>query len=371
MTRSTSPSRPTSGSSAPPVAACVKARLNSERSEVSLGRVAAGFSPEVRASSSRRAERRSPRSIRISAPKHFSSRKIPSSRCSVATCFTPSRSASSAAIFRIRLHSALSGTSTEVEMRSRMVIRASISLRMDSIEPCCRRKRLASALSSRIKPSKRCSVSMYGLPYWLASYRAKKMTRRAFSVYRSKTLARFSPGDTARGSRSLASTQNAMFQRQNPVTTRSERQVVRGDKRRQLVRAVQPFQQLEHSPSILLVQISGRFICQQHARPSDERPGNRNALLFPSREFPCAVIGSMFQANLREPPPRHPQRRSEILTAQQQRHGYVFRSRKIGQQLVALPQKSHGTIPEFRQRRVMNRFNGFRIEVYFTARWCV
>jgi hypothetical protein len=26
---------------------------------------------------------------------------------------------------------------------------------------------------------------MYGEPNWLASYRAKKMTRRAFSVYRS------------------------------------------------------------------------------------------------------------------------------------------------------------------------------------------
>jgi hypothetical protein len=26
---------------------------------------------------------------------------------------------------------------------------------------------------------------MYGLPNWLASYRAKKITRRAFSVYRS------------------------------------------------------------------------------------------------------------------------------------------------------------------------------------------
>src|SRR5260221_11559820 len=88
----------------------------------------------------------------------------------------------------MRLHSALRGTSTDVEMRSRIVMRASISLRIDSIEPCWRRKRLARALSSRIKPSSKCSVSMYGLPYWLASYLAKKMTRRAFSVYRSNTL---------------------------------------------------------------------------------------------------------------------------------------------------------------------------------------
>src|SRR5215469_12200617 len=371
MTRSTSPSRPTSGSSEPSVAACVRSRLNSARSEVSLGREAVVFSPVVRDSSSRNAERRRPRSMRISAPKHFSSRKIPNRRCSVPTCLWPRRSASSAAMFRMRLHSALRGTSTEVEMRSRIVMRASISLRIDSMEPCCRRKRLARALSSRIKPSNRCSVSMYGLPYWLASYLAKNMTRRAFSVYRSNTLARFSPRDPARASRSFAGTQNAVFQRQDAVTTRGERQIVRHDEGRQFVHTMQPFQQLEHGPSILLVQISGRFICQQHGRPGDERPCNRHALLFPSREFPRAVIGPVFQPDLREPLPRFFKRGGEFLTAQQQRHGYVFRSRKIRQQLVALPQKSHGAIPEFRQRRVIICFNGFRIEVYFTARWRV
>src|SRR5229473_8067229 len=366
MTRSTSFSRPTSGSSVPSPAACVRSRLNSASSEVSFGRVAVVFSPEVRANSSRSEESRSPRSIKISEPKHFSSRRIPSSRCSVPTCLCPSRSASSAAMFRMRLHSALSGTSTEVEMRSRIVMRASISLRIDSIEPCWRRKRLASALSSRIKPSSRCSVSMYGLPYWLASYLAKNMTRRAFSVYRSNTLARFSPGDTARGSRSLASTQNAMFQRQNPVTTRSERQVVRGDERRQLVRAVQPFQQLEHSPSILLVQISGRFICQQHARPSDERPGNRYTLLFPARKFSCTVFGPVLQPNLRQPFLRRFERNWLWFSAHQQRHRYVLYRREIRQQLMPLPEKPHGSIAKLRQSRVFIRFNRFMRKVYCT-----
>src|SRR5437667_5094915 len=316
MTRSTSFSRPTRGSSEPSEAACVRSRLNSASKDVSLGLAAAVFSPEVRASSSRNVERRKPRSIKISAPKHFSSRRMPRSKCSVPTCLWPRRSASSAAIFRMRLHSALSGTSTEVEMRSRIVMRASISLRIDSIEPCWRRKRLARALSSRIKPSSRCSVSMYGLPYWLASYLAKNMTRRAFSVYRSNTLARFSPRAPARDDRSFAGTQNSMFQPQNAVATRGEREVMRRDQRRQLVHAMQPLQQPEHGPSILLVQISGRFVCQQHGRPGDERPCNRRALLFPSREFSRAVIGPILQSDLREPLPRRLQRRSEFLAAQ-------------------------------------------------------
>src|SRR5260221_5875342 len=331
MTRSTSPSRPTRGSSDPSVAACVKSRLNSASSEVSLGREVVVFSPVVRESSSRNAESRSPRSIRISAPKHFSSRRIPSSRCSVPTCLWPRRSASSAAMFRMRLHSALRGTSTEVEMRSRMVMRASISLRMDSIEPCWRRKRLARALSSRIKPSKRCSVSMYGLPYWLASYLAKKMTRRAFSVYRSNTLARFSPGGPRRFGFHRASPQNAMFQSHHTVTFCRQRQVVRRDQRRQTMRAMQPLQQLEPSPSILLVQISGRFIRQQHTRPSDERPGNRNTLLFPARKFSRTVFGPVLQPNLRQPFARRFERDWLWLSAHQQRHRYVLCRCKIRQ----------------------------------------
>jgi len=107
-----------------------------------------------------------------------------------------------------------------------------------------------------------------------------------------------------------------VFQRQDAVATRGERQVVRDDQGRQLVHAVQPFQQLEHGPSILLVQISGRFICQQHGWPGDERPCNRHALLFPSREFPRAVIDPVFQSDLREPLPRFLKCGGEFFAAQ-------------------------------------------------------
>jgi hypothetical protein len=68
-----------------------------------------------------------------------------------------------------RLHSLERGRSTEVETFSRMVVWPSICWRMDSTEACERRKRLVSALSSRSRPSNRCSVSMYGEPNWLAS----------------------------------------------------------------------------------------------------------------------------------------------------------------------------------------------------------
>src|SRR3954463_3482168 len=70
----------------------------------------------------------------------------------------------------------------------------SICLRMDSTEACERKNRFVRALSSLRSPRRRCSVSMYGEPNWLASYRAKNMTRLAFSVYLSNIVPSPNPG---------------------------------------------------------------------------------------------------------------------------------------------------------------------------------
>ena len=99
--------------------------------------------------------------------KLFSSLSKPSKRCSVPICLWLNRSASSAPYAKTRLHSWLNGRSTEVETFSRTVVCASICLRIDSIAACDRKKRLASTLSSRRRPSKRCS----------SRYRASELAR--------------------------------------------------------------------------------------------------------------------------------------------------------------------------------------------------
>jgi len=134
---------------------------------------------------------------------------------------------------------------------------------------------------------------------------------------------------------------------------------------------MQPLKQLEHGPSILLVQISGRFICQQHARPCDERPGYRYTLLFPARKFSRTVFGPVLEPNLRQPFARCFQRDWLWFSAHQQRHRYVLCRGKIRQQLMPLPEKPHGSIAKFRQSRVFIRFNRFMRKVYCTARWSV
>src|SRR5581483_2429968 len=138
----------------------------------------------------------------------------------------------------------------------------------------------------------------------------------------------------------LAGLKNAVLQSEDAVAALRQRQIVRRDQRRQLVLAVQPFQQSKHGPSILLVKISGGFIRQQHARPGDERPGDRHTLLFPAGKLPCAMVRPVRQADLREPFPRRFERLRNRLAPQQQRHRYVFGRRKIRQQLVPLPQKT-------------------------------
>ena len=64
---------------------------------------------------------------------------------------------------------------------------------------------------------------------------------------------------------------------------------------------MQPLQQVKHGPSVPLVQVSGRFICQQHGWPGDERPSYRYALLFPAGKLPCAVAGTIREPDLRYP----------------------------------------------------------------------
>src|ERR1700730_14022932 len=91
---------------------------------------------------------------------------------------------SAAAKARTRFDSPLRGRSTLVGTASPLGgLSSSIRLRIASCVPMG--SSLEKRLSSLRMPSKRCSVSMHWDRNVLASYRAKKMLRRARSVYRS------------------------------------------------------------------------------------------------------------------------------------------------------------------------------------------
>lgn len=127
-----------------------------------------------------------PLACKICAARDPSMRNIPSSRCSVSTLLCPSLSASSAAKSRIWRHSAVSGTSTEVGMRSRAVMRLSISVRISDAKSVSPRNRVISARSSRTSPSSMCSVSIEGLRTGLLRS-AQRKSRAGLSLCNDQT----------------------------------------------------------------------------------------------------------------------------------------------------------------------------------------
>jgi hypothetical protein len=163
-------------------AACVRSRLNSASSEVSFGRARRRFFARAARPTLRAAWRAQP-ALHAGFPRQSTFLRA---GCRAADARYRRACAQALGFFRGEVQDALA-LLAERHFDGRGNALADGDARFDLFadgldRAVLRRKRLASALSSRIRPSSRCSVSMYGLPYWLASYRAKNMTRRAFSV---------------------------------------------------------------------------------------------------------------------------------------------------------------------------------------------
>jgi len=221
--------------------ACVKiAAETPPAAKSSFGRESRGsFSPVRPATnSSRSADSRSPRSMRISAPKALlfaqdSEQQVLCADVLVAQALP----LLPRPCFRMRLHSALSGTSTEVEMRSRMVIRASISLRMDSIEPCLPQESICQrfVLAHQAEQTKLLRLDVRDFHTGWLRTEQKKMTRPRFFLYIFRnTISSLSPPGGPPSPRLSPSEvrRNAMF----PVpptrfASRCQRQIVRRDQR--------------------------------------------------------------------------------------------------------------------------------------------
>ena len=77
--------------------------------------------------------------------------------------------------------------------------------------------------------------------------------------------------------------QPAFFECQCPVAAAGERQIVSDENRRELVAAVQAFQEFEDHFAGPEIEVPCRLIGQKHARLPDQRPRQRNPLLLPAR----------------------------------------------------------------------------------------
>src|SRR5207244_11234413 len=97
--------------------------------------------------------------------------------------------------------------------------------------------RLVRPLPSRINPRRRCSVSMEMLPSWLASYRAKKRTRRARSVYRSNIQPAYVKADSVVVTRKLTTLYGILeppgLESEDLIAGGGQPRIMRRDERRQ------------------------------------------------------------------------------------------------------------------------------------------
>jgi hypothetical protein len=61
--------------------------------------------------------------------------------------------------------------------------------------------------------------------------------------------------------------------------------VVRDQQQRRAVDAVESEQEVENMLAVLLIEVAGRFVCQQYLRLVRERAGDGHALLFAARKL--------------------------------------------------------------------------------------
>jgi len=257
------------------------------------------------------------------------------------------------------------GTSTEVEMRSRMV-NALFDLFADGlIEPWERRKRLASALSSR----NQAEQQMFRFDV-RGSILAGLVAREKYDAACLLCVA-FNHGSLVSPSckiRALVYPQPAGAIRaltQHAICALRQNCVVRCQDGGELVLAMQSLHQLKNRDCVSLVEISGGLVGQQQGRLLHKSASDRHALLLPSGQLPCTLVARASR------PTSLSQRASSSASPYPARASAVactFSAAVISQKVGAAAYETNGAIAIIRKFALPKRFYRFLFEVYCTAR---
>ena len=114
------------------------------------------------------------------------------------------------------------------------------------------------------------------------------------------------------------------------------------------MRRVQPFNQVEDAAGGSLVQVAGGLVGQQQPGMVDQRAGQCHALLLAAAQLAGPMVAAILQAHFAEPLCRRRERLGFAQAASQQRHGDVFQSRELRQQVMKLPDVADLAIAEGR-----------------------
>src|SRR5579871_692738 len=90
----------------------------------------------------------------------------------------------------------------------------------------------------------------------------------------------------------------------------------------------------------LSVKIASRLIGQQQLGASDKRASQRYALLFAAGKFAGTMMRAELESNFAQPAGSLGSGLGPTMTALKQRHGHIFSSRELWQQIVELPDEA-------------------------------
>src|ERR1017187_4471728 len=98
--------------------------------------------------------------------------------------------------------------------------------------------------------------------------------------------------------------------------------------------------QFKHRLCRAAVQVSSRLIGQQELRLDNESPGQSHALLFSTRKFARAMMGTWTQSHLLQPLRSCFFSLAGHRTPEQEWHCHVLQRRELRQQVVELPDEA-------------------------------
>jgi hypothetical protein len=141
-----------------------------------------------------------------------------------------------------------------------------------------------------------------------------------------------------------------MFQAEDAIAAARKHGIVRHDQRSQPVGPVQALHQVEDGLGVLLIEVAGGLIGQEHGRIVHQRARNGRSLLLPAGEFARAVVCAGGQSHLFEPMIRLTESFAARDSAHQQGHGYILSCREVRQEMVPLPNEANGSVSKVRKR---------------------
>jgi hypothetical protein len=100
---------------------------------------------------------------------------------------------------------------------------------------------------------------------------------------------------------------------------------------------------------VLAVKVTGRFVCQDHCRIIDKRPGNRHPLLFPARELRRFVFQPVLQVQESQQFPCPGFHFPAWPPGDKPGYTYIFEGTELRQQMMELEDKAYFQVPELSQ----------------------